>query len=89
MARAAKYESYEAWVVGRIGRARNKMMTTTSLLRIPQYLAMLECLEVRRGLDGKPDPEELSQQQRSCEDRLRTLRNGGAIASINKRWYLR
>lgn len=73
MAKSAKYTSYEAWVLGRIARCKSKMMMTSSLMKIPKYI---------RELEAEPSEYDL-------EKRLRALRDGGKIDSLNKRWYLR
>lgn len=72
MGKSVKYDSYEAWVCGRIGRSKAKMLATKTLLKVPKYIHDLEI---------EPSVEDL-------ERRLVALRDRGTIASMNKRWYL-
>lgn len=73
MAKAVRYESYEAWVVGRIERSKLKTMSTASLMKLPKYLWDLEV-----------EPNEYD-----LEKRLRGLRDRGTLSVSSQRWTMR
>lgn len=73
MAKAIKYDSYEAWVVARIERSKLRTLSTASLMKLPKYLYDLEV-----------EPTEYD-----LEKRLRGLRDAGKLQAISGRWRVR